>query len=577
VRRRAMASAGAGPAGLMALAFAALLAVNPTFDRYGYSATNDMLALGLTGASLLFLLAPLEDGPRRGLVLSGVLAALAAFTRYSAVALLPAGVLALLFWPRSRVTRGGAITRFVAGFLIVALPWTAFAAARGHLPGAPLLQFFSFYTSPNSNRSVQDLAPTTPDSLRAYRSLGSMLGHDPAGLVRTMLGHIPQHLELEASETLGWPAATLGAIGLLFAILSRTALGLGPLLLIGAIQFLTLVPVFHSDRYALPLVPFELSLAAFALAMPRVRARSRAAALLAGAACVLAAAISLIRSVEAQREVRRLLPTETLEAGRALHRLATPASHVIARKGQIGYYAGLPVAPFPRFARLAELADYARSAHADFLFYSWYEAQLRPEFAWLLDSTAATPGLEVVHATANKKSVLYRMGDGFGRDPDWLGDPYQLRLHQSRALVGVLPDSIAAPYRITLAVDALGKDEPAEAIEEIDQALRWRPAEPLAWQVRGEALMKQGQGREALESFTRSLALSPDDPEVRGDLGLAKLSLGDSAGAAGAWRGAIGGVTDVQILSEMMRLFDKLGDDARADSARAGWHRHFKD
>ena len=580
VRRRATASAGTAPAALMGLAFAALIAVNPTFDRYGYSATNDMLALGLTAASLLFLLAPgdRESGSRsaRSLVVSGVLAAFAALTRYSAVVLFPAVMLAILLWPGA-LSRRAAVARFVAGFLIVALPWTLFAAARGHFPGAPLLRFFSFYADPNSNRSIQDLGPATPDSLRVYRSLGSMLSHDPAGFIRTLLENIPRHLELEAQGTLGWPAATLAAIGALFALLSRTTLGLAPFWLIGAIQFLALVPVFHSDRYALPLVPFELSLSAFALAMPRVRARSRLAAGLAAAAIVLAVAISLIQSVETQREVRRLLPTETIEAGRALRVAATPSSRVIARKGQIGYYAGLPVTPFPRFARLAELADYARSAHADFLYYSWYEAQVRPEFAWLLDSTSAVPGLQVVHATDHKKAVLYRVGDGFGQDPEWLSSPYQLRLHQSRALVGVLPDSITAPYRITLAVDALGRDEPAEAIELIDQALRYRPGESLAWQVRGEALMKQGRDREALQSFERALALSPDEPDVRGDLGLARLSMGDTAGAARAWRGAIGGVTDLQILSEMIRVFSHIGDQARADSARAAWHRHFKD
>ena len=136
------------------------------------------------------------------------------------------------------------------------------------------------------------------------------------------------------------------------------------------------------------------------------------------------------------------------------------------------------------------------------------------------------PGLTPRVVTTNHPAVLYEIGPGFGREPAWLADPYQRRLHESRALVGVLPESLTVPYRITLGVDALDRGEAAAALEFADQALRLRADQPLAWQVRGFALMRLARPAEAVAAFERSLALSPGDAETRAAL--------DSARAA--WR-----------------------------------------
>ena len=508
----------------LAVWLAVFLIVNPTFLRYGYSATNDMLSLALASLALWALF----TGPGIArLALAGALAGLAALTRYSEAILLPGGALALALWPPKPSSRRRAVLAFAAGFAVIVLPWTVFSVAHHAIPGEPLFRYFSFYANPDPNRSIQDFSPATPDSARAYRSLGDMLRTDAGGLAGTTLRNIPAHLVLDARKLIGWPAAALAALGVVFALISRSGLGLVPLWAIGALQFLMLAPVFFSERYALPLVPIELSLAAFAMACltaPAARALAwiapfrRAVAWIAPALGVAVAALGLRDAVPAQREVHRLLPFEVLDAGRALKSVAGQGSRVIARKGQIGYYAGVPVVPFPRVATLGELALYARSAHADYLYYSWYEAQLRPEFAWLLDSSATTPGLSVLRATTHKRSVLYRIGPGFGWEPAWLADSYLKRLHESRALVGVIPDSLAVPYLITLGVDALDRRDPREALARADQALRFREDQALAWQVRGLALMKLGRARDAVAALERAHALAPGDAETADSL-----------------------------------------------------------
>jgi 4-amino-4-deoxy-L-arabinose transferase-like glycosyltransferase len=563
-----MSRAVAKRAGALAgLSLAALLAVNPVFVHYGYSASTDMLALALVSASI-FLLIGTDDA--RAVLAAGVLAALATLTRYSAIGLLPASVCALLFWPRPGLSKRTAALRFVLGFAIPALPWTLYSIARGHVPGLPLLQYFSFYASTDAKRSIQDLSPIAPDSLRAYRSLGAMLARDPGALVLSTLRNIPIHLAGDARDALGWPAAALAALGLAIVLARRTGAGLGALWLIGGTQLLLLAPVFHSERYSLPLLPIELTLAALALSLPlAARPLPRALGGARAVAGLVVLALTLVTCVSAQREVYRLLPTEVVEAGHDLARVAMPESRVIARKGHIGYYGGVPVVPFPRFATLQELASYARERNADFLYYSWYEAELRPEFAWLLDSTANVPGLTIISSTRHKAAMLYFISSRFGHEPSWYADAYQRRLHEARALVDVLPDSLTVPYRITLAVDALDREQYAEAIARADQALHWREDQPLAWEVKGHALARLGRPGEAIPAFERSAALSPGDGDALAWVGWAQLEAGRESDAAKTWHAALATTSNPDLLAAMEKLFTKLGDRAAADSAHA--------
>src|SRR5437773_2540588 len=73
----------------LALLTALLLATNPYFVRYGYTASTDALALALQAATLALLLG---GTGRRAAAAAGLVAALAFLTRYSAITLLPVGL-----------------------------------------------------------------------------------------------------------------------------------------------------------------------------------------------------------------------------------------------------------------------------------------------------------------------------------------------------------------------------------------------------------------------------------------------------------------------------------------------------
>jgi tetratricopeptide (TPR) repeat protein len=270
-----------------------------------------------------------------------------------------------------------------------------------------------------------------------------------------------------------------------------------------------------------------------------------------------------------QRHVLELSPIETREAGRALATIARPGERVVSRKGHIGYYAGIAVVPFPRFRTLQELAGYARDHHAQYVYFSWYEALLRQEFAFLLDTTAAIPGLTVVHVTARNPSVLYRIGPDFGRVPAWLADENEHRVHLARALVQVLPDSMAWTHRMVLGADALANGRPEDALRQAELATRVRAHDGLGWALQGEALRVMNRLPQARTAFARALALDGSDLQARVGLGWTELADGDSAAAAEIWRPAIGRTRNTEALIAMATLYDRRGEHSTADSARA--------
>jgi 4-amino-4-deoxy-L-arabinose transferase-like glycosyltransferase len=306
-----MLTVGAGEAA--GLWMVGLLAVNPTFARYGYSAATDMPALGFTSLALMLLVRAMvrhapggagdsTDGPAPGrivrtLLAAGALAALATLTRYSAALLLVAGALVLALWPPAGVSRARAAGAFAAGFALLAFPWLLVSIAQGHLPGESLMRYFSFYANAPGARNIQDLDPHQPAGMIGYHSLSSMIRDDARGLTMRALRNIPSHFALDAGELLGWPVAVLAVGGLLWLLLRRGARALAPVWVLGALIALAFAPVFYSHRYVMPLIPIELSLAALALAAPKPW--------IALAPGLLVLALSARASVVEQREVRR--------------------------------------------------------------------------------------------------------------------------------------------------------------------------------------------------------------------------------------------------------------------------------
>jgi len=547
----------------LACVAALFLAVNPTFFRYGYSATNDALAFALQAGSLLALL---TGGSSRRALVAGLLAALAFLTRYNAVALLPAGIVALLAGGTPQPARRRATALFVAGFLLPVVPWVLFSLSRG--------QSFSFQFHHNIAYDVfaraQGIAWDDYQKLLQpqFGSLADVIARDPGAVLRREIFNLWDHLRLDGRMLLGLPVAACTLAGLVLAVLDGTLRRLWPVALAAGLFFLTLVPVFYSERYSLPLLPFYAALAAAAFASPRLAIPlGRGGGLwIKGLVVLLPLALSFRTTYATTRRLLTQLPVEVLECAESLRERRQPGDRVVCRKPHIAFHGGVEALPFPFTQSLPDLAAYARRHGARWLYFSWPEAEMRPAYWYLLDSTAAVPGLTLRRATA-RPAILYEIGPDFGRTPAWFDNDTLRARHTLRARLRVNPLDTDALF--SLAFIEFRRSEFAAARQRLELALRRRPDFFGAWMLLGEISLVLDDGARARLAYERVLALKPDSIEGRLGLGWAYLVSRQPQQAAQLWRPVIRSASDPGTLERMIELYRALGDAAAETEARA--------
>lgn len=540
------------------------LAANPVFFRHAYSATTDMVALALQAACALALLTGRSS---RAAFVAGLLAALAFLTRYNALMLLPAGLIALAFGLTRFERRARAAAVLLTGFLAPVVPWVAYGLAHGAGLSFQLHHNIAYevYARPHGipwDDYARTMQPT-------FRGLGDVLARDPAAVLARLLANAVQHARLDAALLFGWPVAALCAAGLALALWDGAWRRHLALWVPGALLYLALVPVFHSERYSLSFAPIVLALAGAALASPRLArfARPHGVPLIAAAGLAVLG-LSVADSVAQQRTHLRQLPLEVLEAGRALRRVAPPDARVLCRKAHIGYYAGLDVAPFPILERLADLAAYCRERGVGFLYFSWYEARLRPEFEYLLDPGCEVPGLTVVHAGGRMPAVVYRIGPEFGREPAWFAEEQPRLVHLARAAVQVATGPKLWHAHVVLAMDALDHGRPAEALAHARAATALAPDVVLGWGLLGESLRRTGRPDESIDAFTRALADDGADVPTRVGLASSLVELDRLAEAARALRPVLASVRVHSLLERLLPEYEREGDADAVTAAR---------
>ncbi len=544
------------------------IAANPVFVRYATSATTDMLAVLLQSAAVAALLSASEP---RTAFRAGALAALAALTRYSALYLVPAAFLVFMLWPAPGLapgrTRFWSIVWFILGFAVLALPWLVPSLRAGQVPGANLFQSFSFYTDPAATRNIQDAVPDL--TAGGYRSLLNVVRGQPGALAVRLLANLPDHLMRDLRDLVGLPVSAVCGIGLLLALFDGSWRRLQPVALVGALLFGSLLPVFYSERYALPLVPYFATLAGLAAGSTLLALRFGPPWLwLKGLAALWPLALSVQGAVAQQRWLAGQLPVEVLPAASVLRAVAPPGARIMARKPHVGFYSGLTSVAFPRVRNLAELADHGRASGARFLYFSWYEAELRPEFWYLLDSTAVVPGLARIPFPAPHPALLYAIGPEFGRDPEWLASDSLAQLHVARAQVQVLTEPEVWPAHLVLAREALARADSAAALEQFLAVTRGNPRLVEAWVGVGDLLLAHDRIDAAREAFERARRLEPGNVAARLGIGWTQMRSQRPEFAAETWAPLVDATRDPATLRAMAEAFERVRNVAALEAAR---------
>jgi tetratricopeptide (TPR) repeat protein len=547
------------------LAFLALLflVTNGTLVRYGYSATTDALAFAIQALALWLLLA--RDRPRDAL-LAGLAAALGFLTRYNAVVLLPVGLAAIALGGTLQQRRGPAALRFAIGFAAPVVPWVLFSLAHGATFASQLHHNIAYDVFARSKGIVWDdyqkyLQPQ-------FKSLWDVIARDPQAVTQRELFNLGDHLRLDARTLLGWPVAAAAALGLVLAAFDGTLRRLWPILLAGVLTFLILVPVFYSQRYSLTLLPVYATLAAAAFASPFVaRALGRNAFAFASLIALVPLGFAVRASVREQRQEIGQLPIEVLEVAKVLRAEARPGDGVISRKAHIAFHAGVRAVAFPFTRTLPELAAYAREHGARWLYFSWPEAEMRPGYWYLLDTTGVVPGLTVRHVTRHHPAVLYEIGPGFGAVPDWARNDTTLAMHVARARLTVDTRDFQGLY--TLGAIARTQGRLADAADWLERAARVRPNDVATAQLLGEVYLMSGDLDRSAAAFQRVLSIDPTMVGATVGLGWVASYRGDLGEAARLWHPVIARTRDGATLQRMIEVYEHVGDPAAAAEARA--------
>jgi len=557
----------------LALMTMLFMAANPHFFRFGYTASTDALALALQAGSLGLLLATSGTRSAAG---AGLLAAAAFLTRYTAIVMLPVGVIAAALGGRAEAQAGAppaepradggapAAARrreaiaFAAGFLVPVSAWLAWSLAHGAGFAFQLHHNLAYEVFARSRGIGWDAYQR--DLQSGFGTLWDVIARDPLAVARRLAINCVTHLRDDARGLLGWPTAACAALGLLLAAWGGAFPRVWPLALAGVLGFLAFVPVFHSERYSLALLPFYAAAAAAFFASPRFALVLGGRWWLKPLLAALPLAFAVAASVDLQRRILAQQPIETLEAAGTLRALARPGDRVIARKPHVAYHAGVGAVGFPFADNLGDLAAYARRQGARWLYFGFGEAEMRPALRRLLDTTGAVPGLTARRVTAPRPSVLYEIGPAFGQRPGWYDNDTLAALHDARAEALGSPGDPVALGRVGTIELLLG--ELAAARGHLERAADLSPNDPDILLSLGEVLLRLGDLRLAATAYARAEQVSPGNVQARIGRGWASLLAGREREAAELWRPVIAATRNGPTLERMLALYRSLDDRA---------------
>jgi hypothetical protein len=284
---------------------------------------------------------------------------------------------------------------------------------------------------------------------------------------------------------------------------------------------------------------------------------------------VLLVASALAVSVAVQTRALSQLPLEVLQVAADARPRLVAGERVYARKPHFAWAAHLTATAFPFAASLSELADDARRDGVRWLYFSWPEAEMRPQFLYLLDTTSAVPGLTVRAVSRGHPAVLYEIGPGFGRDPEWLADGWQAEAHRARAALQI--DTRDWKSRIIAAADAQRRGRWEEAQPWLEEAAALSDGDAQLMLADNDVHL--GRLTEARMLYDTARRRLPADPRPLVGLGWVALLSNDTAQAAEFWRPVVSATGDQATLVRMVEVFDSVHDEADASAAREALRR----
>jgi predicted Zn-dependent protease len=146
-------------------------------------------------------------------------------------------------------------------------------------------------------------------------------------------------------------------------------------------------------------------------------------------------------------------------------------------------------------------------------------------------------------------------------------------INPTQALIKYKEKDLSYPARYARAIAYYQSREPTYALRLIDGMLAEQPDNPYLWELKGQILFEFGRAKEAEEPQRKSVALKPDAPLLRINLGQTLIGLGDKAKTEEGIKElkfALTQESDNPVAWRLMAdAYDKLGQDGQARLATA--------
>lgn len=392
-----------------------LLAVNPVFIQYSYSAGTDMFFNALAALTLFFFFKNKELN-YKNLILAAIFGGLSYLTRYNGI-FLASFMFVILFvnsWNISWVNRIKASIIFSAVFLITFSPWGFYCLSEKG-------SFFYNENYKNIAFEVYGKGKISWDDFwfkesSKVTSLTEVIFKDTGLFLSTISNNITDHFVSDLEKLIGWHLGVFVILGLVLLIISNPFKNWQTqetgYYLVNLFFFALLLVVFYSERFSLFLIPFYLVIAVQHLFIEKLKIAKFLPQTLKYLLLTGLIVFTFFKSYSFNSDNINSGPTELLTL-RDWYEENVPSEQkgktLAARKAHVAYYLDMDFKLMPMADSYEEFIAKLRQNKVDYLYIGIAEAGLRREFQFLIDPKGNHPGLEVVVYFKDPPSVLYRV------------------------------------------------------------------------------------------------------------------------------------------------------------------------
>ncbi|MGD8306118.1 MAG: glycosyltransferase family 39 protein [Ignavibacteria bacterium] len=400
-----------------AIAFFTILivAANPIFVQYTYSAGTDMF-FNLLAVSTLFFFFREKELDYKFLVLAGIMAGLSYLTRYNGVFLV--GFVVVILFVNYRgikwIQRIKASLIFLGVFILTFSPWGFYC----------LSEKGSFFYNENYKNIAYELFGKGKvswdqfwfEQSSNYTSLFDVVSRDFTLFISTVIGNIGENFMLDMERLTGWHTGAFVILGLVLLIISKPWKRISTreigYYLVNIFFFGLLLLVFYSERFSLFLLPFYTLLAVQPFFSSNFKFMKKLPSTIAYLVPIILLTVTLSQSISFNGKRIDSGPQELLILRDWYEENITEnerGTKIAARKAHVAYYLDMEFSLIPMAKNYEELISQLKQSGVDYLYFSTMEAAMRRELQFLLNPNQNHPGLKPVVYFENPPAVLYKL------------------------------------------------------------------------------------------------------------------------------------------------------------------------